>query len=220
MARAYFTIKDIPQRSATEGPATPQQLAQLRNLAAFQESDLAELGGGQAAYLIDQAEKARSQSGPAPAKGGFWKMARIVLILALVAVTVKILIDRTTDQQPQATPAVPEATGKTADAADPFARMPGGGATSPGQPRSSSNGQTTPPPPGTLTTLEGLVLPVVVTSTERFELLNAVGTETAIPVGCAIQIEKRGAKGALTLRIKGGVYVGNELRILGKVRFH
>lgn len=69
-----------------------------------------------------------------------------------------------------------------------------------------------------LSTLEGVGFPITVLSTDQFELLNETGMETPIPVGSVIKIEKRGVKGSLTMQIKGAMFVGNELRLLGKVK--
>jgi len=223
MAKVYFTIKDIPKRAANEGPATKQQLDHLRSLAPFKESDLADLGQWQAAYLIDQAEEIRNQigSGPVKATGGWWKLVRVILILLLSAATAKILFDWYSNREPQANSQQQASSGKSPEAGhqtDPFANIPTDGTKIPNQPHGHSDAKPTAPSSGTLTTLDGVTLPIDVISTERFELLNEVGKETAIPIGSTIHIETRAAKGSLTMHIKGAVYVGNELRIFGKVR--
>lgn len=223
MAQMYFTIKDLPKRGANEEPATKQQLDHLRSLAPFKDSDLADLGQWQAAYLIDQAVEIKNQigSGPVKATGGWWKVLRVVLILLLSAATAKILFDWYSAREPQTNSQAQAASAKSPEAvneADPFANIPTDGTKTPGHPRGPSGAKPTAPSSGTLSSLDGLALPIDVISTERFDLLNEVGKETAIPAGATIHIEKRGTKGSLTMHIKGTLYVGNELRLLRKVR--
>ena len=224
MAKAYFTIKDIPARGADEGPATNQQLAQLRSLAPFKEADLAGLGQWQASYLIDQAEEIRSQigSGPPSAKGG--SLTRVLLILLIVAASAGAVwrwmestaaAKRLAGSVPPDAHATPPAPGGQTD---PFAQLHGDGTKNPTPAQGSAAAKPSQAPDGTLTSLDGVALPIYVITTARFDLLNEVGKETPIPPGSTIHIEKRGAKGSLTMHIKGSMFVGNEMRVLGKVK--
>ncbi len=69
-----------------------------------------------------------------------------------------------------------------------------------------------------LTTLEDVPLPTAVTVIEPITLLNATGKETAIPLDTVIMVEKRSSSGTLTMQINGALHVGNESRILQKVK--
>ena len=66
-------------------------------------------------------------------------------------------------------------------------------------------------------TLEFVVLPVTLVSTEAFSLLDIEGKETVIPAGSVIKVLKRGKMGSLTTEINKGTFVGNESRLAGKV---
>ena len=223
MAKAYFTIKDIPKRGVDEGPATKSQLAQLRSLAPFKEADLANLGQWQVAYLIDQAEEIRNQirAGPPKPKWGVTRFALILVIGVATAGVVKRLMDHSAATARQASSKLQDATAKapaSGNPADPFAQLHSDTAKNPSPAHAPPDTKPTPPTAGTVTTLDGVALPIYVISTARVDLLNEAGKEVPIPAGSTIRIEKRGAKGSLTMHIKGATFVGNEMRILGKVR--
>lgn len=61
-------------------------------------------------------------------------------------------------------------------------------------------------------------LPVLVVTTEPFTLLNNTGKETSIPIGTKIAITNRSKGGTLTTKIGGSLFVGNESRLLGKIK--
>ena len=52
----------------------------------------------------------------------------------------------------------------------------------------------------------------------KAKMFNKVGKETTIPIGAIITIEERKNLGSLTMKIAGEVFVGNESRLLHKVR--
>jgi len=222
MGRVYLTINDIPRRGPDEEPATKKQLDYLRRMAHFKESDLEELGQWQASLLIDQAKEIRDEisSGGANVKRnkGCGCLALIILTL-VVAGSIKLLYDRhseggaQTGSKPQEAPTgLPEPDKGTPPKPQPEATA------SPDHKSAPQPEQPTIAKAELVTTLNGVRLPVIVVTTEQFDLLNELGKETPIPAGSIIKIEKRGEKGSLTMKIKGALFVGNELRLFGKVR--
>jgi len=69
-----------------------------------------------------------------------------------------------------------------------------------------------------LITLEGIALPVTLEVIAPFNLMDATGKETSIPVDTSVLVEKRSPSGTLTMKIGGNLYVGNESRLAKKVR--
>jgi len=197
MAKVEFTVKDIPRKKPGEEPATQKQLEYLRQLAPFKESDLKNLGKWQASYLIDQAKEIRDRISHGKLrrkKQGCGCLSIVVLVLA-IGVLVKLGQDShsdSTDKKP------------TSKAQESHKQVP--------------LEQPTLPKSDLVTTFENINLPVAVITTKEFDLLNEVGKETTIPVGSVIMVEKRGDKGALTMHVKGALFVGNELRLSGKVK--
>jgi hypothetical protein len=82
----------------------------------------------------------------------------------------------------------------------------------------SSKQDETAETPLPITTLENVVLPIKLVSTEEFSLLNKSGEQNTIPTGSIITVESRGASGTLTTRINGEIFVGNEQRLSGKTK--
>jgi hypothetical protein len=72
--------------------------------------------------------------------------------------------------------------------------------------------------PSGILSLDGMVLPITLVTTAPITFLNAEGKETAIPAGSVIKIAKRSDKGTMTMQINGALYVGNEMRLSGKVK--
>jgi hypothetical protein len=72
--------------------------------------------------------------------------------------------------------------------------------------------------PHPITTLENVALPITLVSVAEFPLLDNTGKQTTIPVGSIVSVESRSPSGTLTTRINGGVFVGNEERLAGKVK--
>lgn len=66
--------------------------------------------------------------------------------------------------------------------------------------------------------LEGVTLPATLTVMKEFNLLNATGQETPIPVNALIKVTQRSGTGTLSMEINGAFFVGNESRLSGKVK--
>jgi hypothetical protein len=66
--------------------------------------------------------------------------------------------------------------------------------------------------------LEMIDLPTTLIATEPISLLNAAGKEVSMPANTRINVTKRTGHGTLTMEINGALFVGNESRILGKVK--
>ena len=71
---------------------------------------------------------------------------------------------------------------------------------------------------GILLTLEGLDLPADLLVLTEIQLLNPAGQQTAIPADTMITVLTRKEGGTLTVKSGGETFVGNELRLKGKVR--
>lgn len=85
-----------------------------------------------------------------------------------------------------------------------------GASTLPGK-SSTSDTQTT-------CSFENQQFPLYVAVTNEARLLNNEGKEIVIPKGSMLKIDSRSAKGTLTLTFEGKLFVGNESRLLGKVK--
>ncbi|MEI6654158.1 MAG: hypothetical protein WCP45_05265 [Verrucomicrobiota bacterium] len=223
MAKAKISIKDVPPRERGEESATEKQLDYLRRLTKLNESDLARLGKWQASNLIDIAKMMRDQAGfsrtKITKKTGclFLIVVAIIMFFAIVAGMKGTKSPPNSDDKPNpklhdTTNASPGVENKTPPIAKP-GNPPGNDLLTP-----LPTDQTPSKKSEFLTNLEGVSLPLSVISTDEFTLLNEAGKETDIPIGTIIKISERGAKGSLTTEIKGKLFVGNELRLLGKVK--
>ena len=74
------------------------------------------------------------------------------------------------------------------------------------------------PEPQGLASLEKMELPLSVVTIEPFSLLNKIAKETPILTGTVIKITNRSKTGTLTAEINGELFVGNEDRLLGKIK--
>jgi len=69
-----------------------------------------------------------------------------------------------------------------------------------------------------LETLEGMTLPMTMITTNEVVLRDKTGKEVAVPTGSNIKVFTRSERGTLSMEINGAVFVGNESRILGKMK--
>ena len=69
-----------------------------------------------------------------------------------------------------------------------------------------------------LQSLEGVSIPVLLVATEDVALLDQFGKETTLKAGAILKVQDRKARGTLSIESNNVVYVGNESRILGKVK--
>lgn len=222
----------IPPKQPNEEPASERQIGYLRSFGYFTEKTILSLGMWQASYLIEQAIQIRESEKGAhdqqlePRKGksspGFAKWVVLFVVAFLVFFGVgKLLMSRAGDSEPhskeiplpfssQVTPKEGTPTAK-AETAPPPAAPP-----------------VVPPPPkviedidpvsGVVRKLASTLLPVTIETVDEISLRDEAGKETPIPPGVALQINKRTPGGTLTLVSSGKTYVGNEDRLLGKVR--
>lgn len=65
---------------------------------------------------------------------------------------------------------------------------------------------------------EGQNFPLYVMVTDEVKLLNNEGKEIIIPKGSTLRIDSRSSKGTLTISLDKRLFVGNESRLLGKVK--
>lgn len=205
-----------------EEPANEGQKAYLRTFGYFSEKMIKGLGNLQAAYLIDQAESIKEEGSASldsqlrtRRKSGRGRLIVLLAVLVLVTAVAGYLSKREKDE----TAIHPE---------------PNGGEFAPGDPHSGKEGnvikkakpgtqadpipEEVPAPDAKPLELAVIEFPATVVTTEEIKLLNSEGKETAIAADTPIKIAKRSELGTLTMDIGGELFVGNESRLLGKVR--
>lgn len=226
-------IKGMPPREAEEPAASESQLVHLRSFQIFSESTVRDLGVLQASYLIDQAKKIQEyeeaekiSAAKRNSKRGLGSLVALVLILGAVFWGGKQYLGSvgqppSPDSVQRVETGASPSTGKTQGAVIPEEGHPQGVVDStPSSAGAIGGDKKTQLSPDLyeLTTFAGLELPMSVRVVEALDLLNKVGKETTIPVGAIITIEERKNLGSLTMKIDGEVFVGNESRLLHKVR--
>lgn len=233
MNRVITAIKGMPPREAEEPPASESQLVHLRSFQIFSESTVRELGVLQASYLIDQAkqireyEEAEKLSAAKQHKArGLGSLVILVMILGAVFWGGKQYMGSLSgpashDPKQSVEAGTASSTQETQGPETPEGGHPHGVVNSPPSTGGSDSEEKKPalsPDLNELTTFAGLDLPMTVRVAESLDLLNKVGKETTIPVGAIITIEERKNLGSLTMKIEGEMFVGNESRLLHKVR--
>jgi hypothetical protein len=68
----------------------------------------------------------------------------------------------------------------------------------------------------TLESMEGMTLPITITTTSEVVLRDKSGKEVILPTGTSIKVSTRSEHGTLSMDINGALFVGNESRITGK----
>lgn len=226
-------IKGMPPREAEEPAASESQLVHLRSFQIFGESTVRELGVLQASYLIDQAkrileyeEAQKISAAKQNTKRGLGSLVVLVLILGAIfwggkqymgSLSGPTSPDPESRAEAGASPSSKEAREPvTPDEGHPHGVKDSAPSTA-GEIGGDKKVQLSPDLNG-LTTFAGLELPMSVRVVEALDLLNKVGKETTIPIGAIIMIEERKNLGSLTMKIEGETFVGNESRLLHKVR--
>ena len=233
MNRVITAIKGMPPREAEEPAASESQMVHLRSFQIFGETTLRDLGVLQASYLIDQAKQIREyeeeekiSAAKQNTKRGFGSVVVLVLILGAIFWGGKQYMDSLSGPPAPGSgqsvePGASPSTKETQKPETPEGGHPQGvvnSALSTGETVSEVKKPTLSPDLHELTTFAGLELPMTVRVIESLDLLNKVGKETTIPVGAIITIEERKNLGSLTMKIGAEGFVGNESRLLHKVR--
>ncbi len=220
MSKEKYNVRTIPAKQLGEEPASENQISYLRLLTDMSESDLQSLGKWQASTLIDIAvhfRDSQSRAASGPSKSGV--IGKIVILIVLLAggwtgytyITGGSTESLVSAAKPSGKTAAPHGSSKPV-------RQP---AEVTGTPAESSNAEIPSRPAastGTLTTLEGLVLPVQLLATEGITLRDPTGMEVSLPAETTIKVTSRSDHGTLSMEINGALFVGNESRIAGKVK--
>lgn len=218
MADIKSALRNIPEKQPGEEPANEGQKGYLRSFGYFSEKTIKELGALQATYLADQADliKREGSANIDIHQRKPRKLARpiiIVVLLGLIALVhfkgkelfnrkADVLADPAARESEAPAPEVPKSAGdrKASDSrADP-APVPA------------------PEVPEKPLDLAAVQYPAILVATDPFVLLNSAGKETTIAVGTLIKVVKRSELGTLTMEIDGALFVGNESRLVGKIR--
>jgi hypothetical protein len=218
MADIKSALRNIPEKQPGEEAANEGQKGYIRSFGYFSEKLIKNLGSLQAAYLADQADLIKKEGSAnidiyqkKPRKLG--KPIIIVVLLGLIALVHfkgKELFGPKAD-------GLDQPAGRQSEAPKPEVPKREGTRK---EPRSEVSPVPAPVPeaPEMPLDLASVQYPAVVVATGPFVLLNSEGKETPIAAGTLIRVAKRSELGTLTMEINGALFVGNESRLVGKVR--
>jgi len=223
MADIKRALRNIPEKQAGEEPANEGQKGYLRRFGYFSEKLIKDLGTLQSSYLIDQAELIKEEgsanidaSQKKPRKLiGFVRLIFLLAVLFLVIVMGRKFLksgneDATNHSESESERSIPEDPEKAGEQKATEKLEPEGQAAPATGQLSESVGKSS--------NLALIQYPVIVVASESFDLLNNEGKETPIAAGTPIKLVKRSELGTLTMEIGGKLFVGNESRLLGKIR--
>lgn len=213
MWKKYISIKDAPRRIKGEETATPNQIGYLRSMTDFKEADIYKLGKWQALYLINKIKNSGEAASPRrrkrDSKGVINIMVKILFVLIAVVVGLVIHFKMKANEASNGNSAIDSSGVQRINGNTPAHPASDG--------KSSAEGVDTKQK--IVTSFENVTIPVEVTNVDALTLLDSTGKESSIPSGTVIKIEKRSQIGTLTMRINDVLYVGNEARLLNKVKF-
>lgn len=219
MADIKKALRNIPEKQPGEESANEGQKGYLRSFGYFSEKLIKDLGVLQASYLIDQADLIKAEgsanidaSPKRPGRlGGFVRLILFLGVLALLFVVWKRFL------KPEISDALDATVPKTEVAGSDVSNQSVERETSP-QDRPDLVSEQTPEPVDEALDLASIQYPALVVTTQDFALLNKEGKETPIEIGTTIKIVERSELGTLKMEIGGELFVGNESRIIGKIK--
>ena len=213
-------IRNIPKRQPGEEPVSQRQIGYLRSFGYFSEKLIKNLGVWQASHLIEQAKLIKEEGSAnidasqnkQRKKGGCGKLILFLLVL-FVVIGIASKRSGSEDDNPSN-----ESESEVANPKIPV-KVDEDKTTKRAKPEGKADPVPEQIPKVVEKSLDLAVIqyPATLVTTERFELLNEVGKETPIPVGTIIKIQSRTDLGTLEMTIGGKLFVGNEIRLKGKI---
>lgn len=223
MSDVKRAIRGIPPKQDKEGPASDKQIGYLRSFGYFPEKLIADLGMWQASYLIDKAMqiKESEENEPRQRLRGKTKPTQYSLGGCLILIVGALIVGTVLTQTCGHKSTVSEIPPARRTVTPPkFAKPPELPEINPPpteEPPTVPIKPIIPQLPG-IASFEGMTLPVSVVVIESFSLLGSTGKETTMPIGAIIKVTNRTERGTLTMENKGALFVGNEARLIHKVK--
>jgi hypothetical protein len=221
-------LRYLPERQAGEEPITDKQITLIVHLTGCEAKVLQHLGKLQATGLIEhllqerdemrERDRASGKSRPSGKKTG-WSGLMVLLMLGGVSFLIWKFAFNSGDGSPSPEPEL--AAGDDGQAPSARAvREPASSETpvSPATPVLPEGSVVDDQPEGAISSFEAMDFPVRLVVLSPVVLLDPAGKEATIPADTELEVVSRKEGGTLTIRSASQTLVGNEIRILGKVR--